>query len=237
VKRLTIEFIPSSKEVDLTIPIPKPASEYTPKWYKDIPMFLGDDGPVFDASETASNITVRGCGPFGDTFKMGWIQESWGDIYIKPDPTNPDMPEHHFRRPMMGKARDRAAFTIPAHFYPVEFVLYTPWMAKLPEGYSMLVTSPMNHMELPFFVPSGIIDADKFFHTRFGNLPFYVYKGFKGLIPMGTPMFQMIPIKRDAWDRTSTTWDENEVMSRHALMGSQFWGIYRHKFRQKKDYR
>jgi hypothetical protein len=44
---------------------------------------------------------------------------------------------------------------------------------------------------------SAIVDSDTF--TPPGNYPFYLREDFEGIIPAGTPMFQIIPIKRDDW--------------------------------------
>jgi hypothetical protein len=234
-KRKTVEFLPSSEFVANNVPMPKPASEYVPKWYRDVSMFHGGEGPQF-WNNTLTNLSIKACGPFADSFKMGWIQETWADLWIARSPVEPDQMDVHSRRTLMVDVRERVNVPLPDHFYQKELVFRAPWIAKLPPGYSMLVTHPVNHFELPFYVPTGIVDADKFFHTQFGNLPFFVHKSFAGMIPLGTPMFQMIPVKRDEWDSEQAPWDASETEARASVMSSEFWGTYRQKFRQRKDY-
>jgi hypothetical protein len=71
------------------------------------------------------------------------------------------------------------------------------WFYETPPGYSVLVTHPMNRYDLPFIVQSGIIEADIWGLPVF--VAFFLNRNFRGTIPKGTPIFQMIPIKRDSW--------------------------------------
>jgi hypothetical protein len=50
---------------------------------------------------------------------------------------------------------------------------------------------------LPFITTSGIIDNDKV--NLPGTMPFYVVKGFTGILPAGTPYAQLLPFKRENW--------------------------------------
>jgi hypothetical protein len=50
---------------------------------------------------------------------------------------------------------------------------------------------------LPFTTLSGIHDTDGGLHE--GKIPFYIKSDFEGIIPAGTPIMQLIPIKRDSW--------------------------------------
>jgi hypothetical protein len=61
----------------------------------------------------------------------------------------------------------------------------------------VLLTHPLNREDLPFHVTSGIIDSDVFFNA--GNIPFFIKEDFEGVIPKGTPIAQLIPIKRYDW--------------------------------------
>jgi hypothetical protein len=67
----------------------------------------------------------------------------------------------------------------------------------------VLITSPLNRLDLPFRSLTAVIDADVFYHILpdpmqgGGNYPFYLNRGFEGIIPIGTPMCQYIPFKRE----------------------------------------
>ena len=60
------------------------------------------------------------------------------------------------------------------------------------------MTHPLNRLDLPFYTLSGIIDGP-YVLLREGNNPFYLKKGFEGLIPQGTPIAQLILIKNEKW--------------------------------------
>jgi len=68
----------------------------------------------------------------------------------------------------------------------------------VPEGYSALYSQPFNRFELPFLTTSGIIDNDKV--KLPGTMPFFIIKGFSGVIPAGTPYAQILPFKRENWE-------------------------------------
>ena len=78
---------------------------------------------------------------------------------------------------------------------PRKFI--NPWRIKVPAGYSVLLTQPFNRPDLPFTCFSGLVDCDRFETTI--NLPF-LWTGPVGqhLLPAGTPIAQIIPIRRDA---------------------------------------
>jgi hypothetical protein len=93
-------------------------------------------------------------------------------------------------------------------------------------------------MDLPFQTLSGIVDYDDFIAERFpNNLPFYIYKGFSGVIPAGTPMYQMIPIKRDAWRSLVSEFDEQHALKSVQFFAKKFYGVYRDFYWNKKDYK
>ena len=50
---------------------------------------------------------------------------------------------------------------------------------------------------MPIKTITGIIDTDSL--KTFANSPFVIKEGFEGIIEKGTPMFQIIPFKRDSW--------------------------------------
>jgi hypothetical protein len=89
-------------------------------------------------------------------------------------------------------------FKPPLGFHEKHFAWWADWAVEVPEGYSVLYTQPFNRFELPFVTTSGIIDNDKV--TLPGTMPFFVVKGFTGVLPAGTPYAQMLPFKRENWE-------------------------------------
>jgi len=69
-----------------------------------------------------------------------------------------------------------------------------------------------------------------------GNYPFFLNRGFEGIIPVGTPMCQIIPFKRETWKA-----ERNEELLKIAndqKISSQrkFFNYYRDKIWKKKEY-
>lgn len=230
-----IQFIPSSTEIFNFVQSPISAKKLTPQWYKDIENNY-KKSPLFKDDGKLANTNLKMCMPFWDALTAGYIQVTWSDIYISKD-SEEKVQFVYSQGPNPLNARSsKHVPTYSNEFYPIEFVWQTPWSLKLPRGYSALVCHPLNRLDLPFVTLNGIIDSDVFSHSVFGNQPFYIKNGFEGLIPAGTPMFQIIPIKREFWESKSVTHTvEQEKKVRQN--GSKMWGFYKNNFWQKKEYR
>lgn len=228
-----ISFYPSSKDVSLVVPPPKPAKFYIQQWYKDIKMFNNTGKPVYKDG-IIKNLSIKSCMPFYDAMISGYIQETWCDINITPG-ENGDVHYNFSGFPPIMRHRDEPSLNTIDEFYNIEFVWLTPWIPKVSKGYSLLFTSPQNFI-LPFKTTSGIIDSDVFYHVVNGATPFYIKKDFSGTIPAGTPMYQMIPIKRDNWKSYVEEWNEDLTTARTGVRMKKFIGLYRNYFHVKKSY-
>ena len=188
-------FVPASQEAHDFLPSPKPAKDFTPDWLKTIPNLSHpyDDNPKF-------------CVPFMDTLSHGYIQELIGDIKVSYGGKNEDggdiiyfeqsLPSEivNSKAEKFGKKNLLPKF---AGFYHSEQHWEGFWAPKAPKGYSTLFCHPLNRFDLPFQTLAGIIDTDNF--PVPGFFPFLIKEGFEGLIPAGTPIYQIIFIKRDNW--------------------------------------
>lgn len=231
-----IKFTPSSKLCEAVVSPPKPAKEYMPQWYKDKKVFNGGD-PKFYQGQVI-NKSVKSCVPFFDGMTAGYIQETWCDIWFDFNEEAGTVEYHASRDPQildMNYSKE-SRVPIPEEFYPFEFSWKTPWIPVTPKGYSILFTSPVNNLTLPFQGFSAVVDSDTFHHAYGGNYPFLIKKGFSGLIPEGTPMYQMIPIKRDDWESENERYDEEKYLKNHSQWSRNFWGTYKKRFHQKKSY-
>ena len=170
--------------------------------------------------------------PFLDALTVGYVQLTWTDFYIERDggfhlPITPQM------------VGQRAAKHVPSfdqEHYPIEFIWFRPFIPKTPDGYSVLTMHPLNRFDLPFTTLAGVTDSDKLHHSANGQIPFYVKRGFSGLIPKGTPMFQIIPFKRDAWVSAVREFDQDAMDAKQRERYSVFWHFYKDKFWQRKSY-
>ena len=203
-------FIPKDKETEIMVPRPKPSKSYIPQWFKDMPI----DVPTLDGLK--SDYTAKKCIPFLDSLTSGYTQELSCDIFINCNGSHDD-PTIDYTwsgpiRPLSTRKEDTNSSNSMPHFegyYKSEFHWNSFWEPKTPKGYSTLYFHPANRFDLPFITHNAIIDTDKWPIT--GPVPFVFKKGFSGLIPAGTPIYQMIFIKREKWESDALEYDEKYV--------------------------
>ena len=231
---MNIDFIPSSLHVENYLEKPKPAKKHIPNWYKNIKL---DNSPVFDENGLPLAVGVKRCMPFLDSLTHGYIQSTWCDIYITKDNDifyktikDENIPE------IMSDRGDESSLPNNEFYENKEFVWFVNWIPKLPKGWSLMFVSPLNHFDLPFTTTSGIIDSDVFFHVPNGQLPFYIKKDFQGLIPAGTPMYQMIPIKRESWTSRFFSFDRKQIIKRRESYFINIVNGYKKMFWKRKDF-
>ena len=216
---MKIKFIPGSPEIGNSVECPIPSKNFIPEWYKNI-------------NPKNSISGIKRCMPFFDSLTSGYIQATWGNIFVESE--NDKIAFYSDSSVPLFSSRETDVKT-KEEFYNIEFTWQRPWSAFLPEGYSILITHPLNRMDLPFYTMSGIVDADKAIHTSVGNIPFFIKNGFIGIIPKGTPMFQIIPIKRETWNLEKSSyskefWDKKQEERNNEL------DYYKKKFWTKKSF-
>jgi hypothetical protein len=85
----------------------------------------------------------------------------------------------------------------------------------------------MNRYDLPFYTMSGIVESDVWGLPVF--TAFFLKRNFIGIIPKGTPIFQIIPFKRDSWELEEV--ETNDELNKHELMAenrrSRLYGYYK----------
>jgi hypothetical protein len=232
---MKIDFIPSSQEVFDYVAPPVSAISSVPSWYKKIKP-VNEKNLKFDHNSFVTNVSLKQCMPFLDSLTAGYIQETWCDIYITYEKEKISYNFANFPE-IINIRQQKNIPHFKSEFYPLEFVWLRPWIPKTPKGYSILVVHPLNRFDLPFNTISGIIDSDELHHTPFGKTPFYIKNEFHGIIPKGTPMFQMIPFKRDNWEKSINKYNEKEINKRHWQRNSVFSGrFYKNNFWNKKQY-
>jgi hypothetical protein len=186
---------------------PMPTKKFIPEWYRKAESTYTDPSGEIGPG-------LKKCMPYMDTLVSGYVLRTPVNIYINEEKINSslshifgnvegnlrirwDGPESLANFIMERPEQSGATIPRPAGHYHNHLVFSEFWSAKTPRGWSMLMTHPLNRHDLPFTTVSGIIDSDKFWSP--GNIPFFVKKGFSGMIPEGTPFAQLIPIKRSAW--------------------------------------
>ncbi|WP_298017564.1 hypothetical protein [uncultured Parasphingopyxis sp.] len=184
------------------IPAPDRAVRFVPDWFKRLERDLG-----MPDAHGLPGLTAKACLPMTDAFALGFVIPLPFDVQLL-------VPEDRVSI-QLGWAADTpfqpieqhlpAQIGAPAppfeHTMPLKFI--NPWRIKMPDGYSLLFTQPLSRPDLPFTCFSGLVDGDRFDTTV--NLPF-AWTGPTGehVLPAGTPIAQLIPIRRDAMIKQAT---------------------------------
>jgi hypothetical protein len=180
----TIEFVCHGDDYD-KIPKPKPATRDIPEWYEEMNRTF-DDG----------RSTVKECRPFFDALTMGWTIPLPVDINVMATKAGEIEFDYDYDIPLIHPHAEGEIG--PGTPYENATVLQwlSPWRIRVPDGYSVLLTSPMNRVEPRFSTFSGVIDYDQCFFNI--NSPFVWEKyPYTGTIEKGTPIAQIMPFNRD----------------------------------------
>lgn len=235
---------------DYNLPIdpPIPASSIIPEWYRRGESFLGMDGLATTASNPDKSSGMKGCMPFLDALTSGYFVTTWADIeftknedgkvefrYVHKDILGGYI-QDHTNWDIVGERTGDLGSTIPrpAGHSNNHMIWSCKWGMRLPKGWSMLVTHPMNYFDLPFYTMSGIMESDRF--TPNGNIPFFLKEGFTGIIKKGTPIAQLIPIKRSSWISTADRMKDMDKFIANSARDVNY-GFYRSKIWVPKKYK
>lgn len=230
-----IKFNPSDEDADLAIEAPCPAQKIVPEWYKKSPNFDSKKIEVDENFET-KNLVLKQCMPFFDSLCSGYVQKTWCDLYVSFQNNELKItPSNNFIKII--DFREKSYLEIDESYYPTEFTWMSPWFPETPPGYSTLFVSPLNRMDLPFTTCSAIIDTDQFKGSSWGRVPFYLKKNFQGKIPKGTPMYQMIPFKREDWNSEICQYSSSKSRKITFDIKSYFYGYYKKNMWKRKSFK
>jgi hypothetical protein len=216
---------------------PEPSKNHVPEWYKKTKEFTKENtGPSLEFDKSLLlNTTIKKCLPVFDAITSGYIAVSDVDIYVDIDsnkeqvfiwPSGPGVDSHLFlqaeKHPEANKKNNFPRWQIP-------------WSVSTPNGYSCLFIPPM-HRDNVFEILPGVVDTDQYPMQL--TFPFIMKdKKFKGIIPQGTPIAQIIPFKRDSWkmefgnEKMRNTFNKKEQS-----LSSLFLDRYKRLFWKEKQY-
>ena len=221
-----IKFFSNESYYNLGKPIP--AKSQIPEWYR-----LSESTFVEEQTQT-EHAGLKKCMPFMDTMISGYFLTFPVNVYVNEKKKEQDSLSHLFNdydndlsirwdgpQAFANLISERpkelgANMPRPAGHYPNHLTFRGSWSIKTPRGWSVLMTPPLNRYDLPFTTSSGIIDSDKFASP--GNIPFFLKRGFSGVIPAGTPLVQLIPIKRESWQMVDNDPALRDVHVKEGLM-------------------
>lgn len=181
------------------IPEPIPSKRAMPKWWKR----LSDSLPHHRDAFGKNMLTAKKCMPLLDAMSYGYMLVTCGDVYVKSDENSViieqinapgiDTAGHHIVDQIGGSGN--VPFS-PGN--PIKF--HNHWVIKTKPGWSCLFVPPVNHFDSPFSCLGGLVDTDKY--PKEINFPaLWTKPNWEGTIPAGTPLVQIIPIKRKTLNR------------------------------------
>ena len=194
-----IEFVALDKYAFEVCPKPFPASQALPQWWKDSSPYVKDsdntNGKKIIVKNFRSNASFKKCTPMLDLLSSGYVVPLWADVQVSQSESGPilswrvskDVFENH----------NGLEVEIPDGYSQTQFKFLNQWVPKLPKGYSALIIACPGYPNAPFRAMQAVIDYDKTTHALFP--PMFLKEGVEGIVEKGTPMFQIIPFKRNNW--------------------------------------
>lgn len=219
---------------------PAPASQFIPKWWKEISPFTSDNLMSRDDQDFFYvHATAKKCFPMLDGMTIGYILPLWADVEVsyKKDEIYPTITW----------LTDRPVFTNwaleftenmehPDDCAPMAFKLSNQYIIETPKNWSCLFVQPLGFPNLPFRTIPGVVDTDRL-KTDI-NQPIWIKKDFTGVIPMGTPIAQIIPFERQSWTHEVSEMTENEHYFNHQkFLKTRSQGAYGIYQRVKKSFK
>jgi len=221
---------------------PEPTIKHLPDWYRKAERYHKlPSGEPYRQQDGSLMLTWKSCPAIFDVLITGYVLRLPCDIEFYLNDENKisvkvhDQNLQHFcteRPPMPG-------FAAPMGYYEDHFAWYPDWATIIPEGYTALYTHPMNRYDLPFTMPFGIIDNDKV--NLPGLMPFYIAKGFQGIIKAGTPYMQILPFKKENWE-SKIEFEIPEKIYQKNMDNSKKYrtpegGVYKNEIWQRREYK
>jgi hypothetical protein len=212
---------------------PMPARRALPDWLREMP------SKAFSPTHGEEVRTVKQCPPFVDAMGHGFIIPLPCDIHVRDGALTWD-----WDRPLLSvdlHPISPVSFHVPeqatgAPFFDSESVLVkfnSFWTIELEPGYSLLATHPVNRIDLPFQLLTGLVDCDRF--TDVGVLfpARWINPEFEGVLPRGTPVAQCFPVAREPLELNYQAFSPDEATRYEATAKTLLSqpGHYRKKFR------
>jgi hypothetical protein len=213
---------------------PQPAVKSIPQWYKDTPSYVTDAGRVYDLNNNTPH-TIKKCIPVLDAMTAGYILYTQVEIQVTQQNGFP-----YYNWPSQEAITFHPIIQAPLHPKRNE-APYPKWnnaySIKTPPGYSTLFLPPLHNPNGIFTVLEGLVDTDKYSSPV--NFPFVLNDvKWEGIIEAGTPMVQVIPIKRDSWKhKIGLDKEREEQRMIYSKLRTLLFNSYKKQFWSRKEYK
>lgn len=218
---------------------PKPSTNHVPVWYKKQKLYSNNTNDDLKAHYDSAVGTYKMCTPFIDALTAGYMLVTTSDLVVRN--IGKEKYDPYIQWPMNWTPLDVQSeatignFPVPYNHSNVSFRWHCDWKIITPNGYSLWVTHPSNRFDLPFTTLNAFVDTDK--HPSKILFPFFIKNGFEGIIPEGTPVAQIVPIKREKWISKQKDYKDGTRFVQENIMSIFMSRTYKKLFWSKKEYR
>jgi hypothetical protein len=212
-----IKFVAANEYGWNIAPRPYPSSQAVPQWWKDMTPYIVDednpDGKKLLIKNLRINASPKKCMPMLDSITSGYIIPLWADIQVRSASDSEYIPNIFWKteREVFEAHIDGAGkIQVPDGYCNSIFKFINMWTIKTPPGYSIMISSPVGHNDIPFKCVPAIVDTDKYDAAL--PTPVFLKDGFEGIVERGTPMIQVTPFKRESWESEFDLYKGNEYL-------------------------
>lgn len=245
IKNKKIIFQSAIKSADYFPSFPEPSHKGVPEWYKKQKLFSNDENDLVKANKKSLvnneqvHFTYKMCKPLIDTITSGYMIKTSADCIVANTDSVNYTPyiQWNVSWPLLDSQDPQVLgnYPIPEGYSPILFRWEVQHKIITPPGYSLWITHPSHRYDLPFLTINGFVDTDK--HPNRLVLPFFLKNNFEGIIPEGTPIAQIIPIKRENWISEQKQYTQDIEEKRLDSVKINLSRVYINKFWTKKNYR
>jgi hypothetical protein len=205
-------------------PAPYPAKGAVPEWLKRMPM-----GVPHQQQNGTEIPTVKQCPPFIEAMACGYIIPLPADVTLSRDAQGGGLTFAAGRGAIETQHPLQYAGTPFEGQLIVKFM--SPWTIRTSPGYSTLFLPPLNQFTLPVQVLSGLVETDTYYRPVHFPSICLMAPGTTVTLPRGTPIAQVIPVRREEWqssvgqsDRQARVQIEQDIAAdRHNYYKDRHW--------------
>lgn len=255
-----IKFFATREYIEDFAPAPASSPKEIPGWWNKMASYGGYRGTpegerIISIDSGGDNATIKRCIPVLDSMTIGYLVKTDSEIYIEPQKSSPiDFSERSnpvAPNPVRATfPREREKITIhdygQAYTHPVTQKskqvlqkIFTPWHVMTPDGYSVIMVNHLNNPSPYWEAVSGVMDSDAFY-PRINMMVAMNDPEFKGIIPAGATLCQIIPFKRESWKSVvidNQPQYSKEIRNLNHRLASVFHASYRKLFWTKKEFK
>lgn len=210
-------------------PEPYPAKGGVPEWLKRVPM------DVKHPDQSGTDIpTIKQCPPFIEAMACGYIIPLAVDVMLRRDAQGSLSFEAVGWKAIDTQHPLQYAGTPFEEELIVKFM--NPWTIRTSPGYSTLFLPLLNQFTLPVQVLSGLVETDTYYRPVHFPSICLMARGATVTLPRGTPLVQVIPIRRDEWRSSVGPSDRPARVQIESDMTANRHNFYKERHWKKKGY-